>query len=146
MPHYPLDYRVKDFLRRQIAWAQDVLQELDAFCTAANDADMDVHLDRQQRRERESAAMQKEYRGLVREWKAAEEIPPEVKSEIERLSSEAEALVEEVRAAYLRADTEAARRRTVNQKATSDLRRGRRSVNIYRPGDPARAGFVDRKA
>lgn len=90
--------------------------------------------------------MAKEYQGLAHEWASAADIPPGEEQEIKRLSREAESLVEDVRACYQRADAEAARRRAGHTNALNDLRRGRRSVNIYRPGALLNPGFIDKKA
>lgn len=146
MPSYSVEYRIKDFLQRQIAWSRAVLGELDAFCATTDDADFDPVLENQQRRERETRDMAKEYRGLAREWAEVEAVTPEDRDAIKRLSAEAEALVEQVRARYTEAERHAALRRDGNRGARDDLRRGRRSVNIYRPGALVSPGFVDRKA
>jgi len=146
MPTYPLPHRIQDFLNRQIAWSREVLGELEAFCDAPEDADFDGDLARQQRRERETRDMAKEYRGLSREWASATDIAPEVEAEIRQLSREADELIEQLRLGYQRAEAEATARREANQAAMHDLRRGRRSVNIYSPGLPVSPGFIDRKA
>lgn len=146
MPHYPLDYRIKDFLKRQILWSQSVLEELEAFTAAPDDSDFEILLEQQRRRERETQAMAKEYGGLSREWAAAEDIAPEAKTEIKRLSAEAEELVERVREGYGRAAAASEVMRAANRNARNDLRRRRRSVNIYRPGALVSPGFIDRKA
>jgi len=146
MPTYPLPYRIKDFLRRQIAWSHTVLEELEHFCAAPRDADFELILDAQRRREQESSSMVNEYQGLADEWANATDIAPEDEVEIKGLSKEAESLVEKLRSAYQAADAEAAKYREEQQNAMNDLRRSRRSVNIYRPGVLVDPGFIDRKA
>lgn len=146
MPTYPLPYRITDFLQRQIAWAEQVLRELDAFCALPDDADLDEEEARQVRRERETRAMTREYNGLVHEWQAATDIDGETRAEITALSARAQALLGEVRRGYARAGEAAARMKGRNRQAANDLRRGRRSVNIYRPGLSPAPGFIDKEA
>lgn len=146
MPTYPLPYRIVHFLNRQIAWADAVLAELEAFCAAGEDADYEEALAIQQRRARETRDFNREYRGLHHEWLDAGEVPPAAREEIARLSREAEARMVGVREAYDRAEAAAAAKRELNRIARNDLRRGRRSVNIYRPGTLITPGFVDKKA
>ncbi len=146
MPTYPLPHRIQDYLRRQIAWSQVVLAELEAFCGTPEDADFDAVLARQQRWARESRDLSREYRGLAREWADAPEVSPEDRAAIRQLSAEVDTLLEQVREGYRRAGAEAEARQAANQQAMRDLRRGRRSVNIYRPGLPVRPDFIDRKA
>lgn len=146
MPTYPLPYRIHDFLDRQIAWSKAVLVELDAFCALSDDSDFDEAAARQRQREREMPAMAREYNGLLQEWNQAEDIPPEAREAIARHSAEARELAEQVRLRYEDAESVADRRKCQNRQAINDLRRGRRSVNIYTPGLTESPGFVDRKA
>ena len=95
-------------------------------------ADLDEAAQVQQRREREARNMAKEYNGLLYEWRESTDIAPESREAIARRSDEAE------RAAQ--------RKKTRNHEALNDLRRGRRSVNIYRSGVLVSPGFVDKKA
>lgn len=146
MPTYPLPYRITDFLHRQIAWSEQVLRELDAFCALPDDADLDEEEARQVRRERETRAMTREYNGLAHEWRVATDIDAEARAEITALSERARNLLDEVRRGYDRAGEAAARMKRRNRQSTDDLRRGRRSVNIYGPGIAPSPGFIDKEA
>lgn len=146
MPTYPLPYRIIHYLNRQIAWADAVIAELDAFCSAGPDADYEDALRQQQRRARETRDLAKEYQALHREWLDAEDISAEDHAEITRLSHDANARMQHVREAYNQAEAASAGKREANRLSRNDLRRGRRSVNIYRPGTFVAPGFIDRKA
>ncbi len=146
MPTHPLPYRIHDFLDRQIAWSRSVIDELEAFCTMPDTADLDGTAQLHLRREREARSMAKEYNGLLHEWQKAADIAPEVREAITRHSSEAQSLLDEVKIRYENAEQAAEQRKTRNHQALNDLRRGRRSVNIYRSGVLVSPGFVDTKA
>ena len=139
-------YRIHDFLTRQIAWSRSVIEELDAFCAMPDTADLDEAAQVQQRREREARNMAKEYNGLLYEWRESTDIAPESREAIARRSDEAQALLDEVKIRYENAERAAQRKKTRNHEALNDLRRGRRSVNIYRSGVLVSPGFVDKKA
>lgn len=146
MPTHPLPYRIHDFLARQIAWSRAVLEELDAFCALPDSADFEEAARLQGRRERETRAMAKEYNGLLHEWDRAGDIAPELREAITRHSREAQELLERVKARYGDAEKAARHRKMQNREALNDLRRGRRSVNIYKPGGLVSPGFIDREA
>lgn len=146
MPTYPLPYRIHDFLNRQIAWSRAVLDELDAFCALPDDGDFDEAAARQRKREKEMPAMAREYNGLLQEWNRADDISPEIREAITRHSEEARKLAEEVRDRYAAAEVTASQRKLRNRESLNDLRRGRRSVNIYTPGLLESPGFIDREA
>lgn len=145
MPTYPLPYRIHDFLARQIAWSHAVLAELDQFCVLPDFEDVDAAAELQQRRERETRDMAREYSGLLDEWSRAKAIDPDVRKDIVRHSLEAQALVEQVKQRYHDADRVANMKKAQTRQTLNDLRRGRRSVNIYRPGVLVSPGFIDRE-
>lgn len=146
MPTYPLTHRIHDFLTRQIAWSKEVLAELDAFCTLADGADLDEAAQLQARREKETRAMAREYNGLLQEWHQATDIPIDLREAVTRHSAEAQELLEKVKARYGEAERVAQLKKSRNHQALNDLRRGRRSVNIYKPGILVSPGFIDREA
>jgi hypothetical protein len=146
MPTYPLPHRIHDFLTRQIAWSNEVLAELDAFCTLADGADLDEATRLQARREKETRAMAREYNGLLQEWHQATDIPADLREAVTRHSGEAQELLERVKARYGEAERVARLKKSRNHQALNDLRRGRRSVNIYKPGILVSPGFIDREA
>ena len=146
MPTYPLPYRIHDFLARQIAWSQAVLAELDAFCALAEGADFEEAARIQVRREKETRAMAREYNGLLQEWRQATDLPIDLREAVTRQSTEAQELLERVKARYSEAERVAQLKKSRNHQALNDLRRGRRSVNIYKPGILVSPGFIDREA
>lgn len=146
MPTYPLPHRIHDFLDRQIAWSRDVLAELDAFCALADGADFDEAARLQVRREKETRAMAREYNGLLQEWRQATNLAPDLREGVTRHSAEAQNLLERVKARYGEAERAAQLKKSRNHQALNDLRRGRRSVNIYKPGILVSPGFIDREA
>ncbi len=146
MPTHPLPYRIHDFLTRQIAWSRAIIDELDAFCALPDTADLDEAAQLQQRREREARSMAKEYNGLLCEWRESTDIAADAREAITRRSDEARALLDEVKIRYENAARAAQGKKTRNHQALNDLRRGRRSVNIYRSGVLVSPGFVDKKA
>jgi len=146
MPTYPIAHRVANYLHRQIVWAEAAIRELDAFCALPDTANFDEEEARQVRRAKETRDMAKEYNGLLNEWEKAADVDPSDRAEIQALSAQAQALLDELRQAYARADTAATRMKARNVQSTQDLRRGRRSVNIYRPGVLVQPGFIDKQA
>ncbi len=145
MPTYPLPYRIHDFLNRQIAWAKTVLNELDAFCAMTDDGDFDEIATHQARREKETRAMAREYNGLLQEWSRATDLSAELREAVARHSREAGDLLEQVRSRYEEAADAAQRLKSQNHQALNDLRRGRRSVNIYTPDVVPTPEFIDRE-
>ena len=146
MPTYPLPHRIHNFLTRQIAWSQEVLAELDAFCALADGADLDEAAHLQARREKETRALAREYNGLLQVWRQATDIPTDLRDAVTRHSREAQQLLERVKARYAEAERMAQLKKSRNHQAINDLRRGRRSVNIYKPGILVSPGFIDREA
>ena len=146
MPTYPLPHRIHDFLNRQIMWSQEVLAELDAFCSLAEGTDLDEIAQLQARREMEIHAMAREYNGLLHEWHQATDIPADLREAVVRHSGEAQELLERVKAGYGEAERVAQLKKSRNHQALNDLRRGRRSVNISKPGILVSPGFVEREA
>lgn len=146
MPTYPLPYRITDFLLRQIAWSEQVLRELEDFCAMSDHADFGEEEVRQVRRAQETTAMTREYNGLIHEWRTATDIDAETRAEISALSEQAQGLLADLQRGYARAGEAAARMKLQNRQSTNDLRRGRRSVNIYRPGIFPSPGFIDKEA
>lgn len=146
MATHPLPYRIHDFLTRQIAWSRSVIDELEAFCALPDSADLDEAARLQQRREREARNMAKEYNGLLHEWRESTDIAPDAREAITRHADEAQALLNEVKIRYENAACAAQQKKARNHQALNDLRRGRRSVNIYRPGLLVSPDFVDKKA
>jgi len=144
MPTYPLSYRVQDFLKRRVAWCERALAELEAFALAPEDSDFEIELARQRRREREARDLAHEYDGLAHEWAKAAPVSDEELEAIRQLSRHAEALGKLLDDAFAKAEAAAADKRESTRGALHDLRRGRRSVNTYRPGIIDSPGFIDR--
>ena len=90
--------------------------------------------------------MTREYNGVRHEWREYTDIAQDIREAITRHSEEAQSLLEEVKIRYRRAEGMVQRKKARNHEDLNDLRRGRRSVNIYRPGTLVAPGFVDRKA
>lgn len=146
MPTHPLPYRIHDFLSRQIAWSQTVIEELDAYCALPDTGDLDEAARTQQRREREARDLAREYNGLLQEWRSFPDPGAELREAVARHSEEAQSLLDEVKTRYKSAEEATQRRKLRNHQALNDLRRGRRSVNIYHPETLVSPGFVDKKA
>lgn len=146
MPTHPLPYRIHHFLSRQILWSRAVLKELDAFCSLPDDGDFDEAALHLRQRERETRAMAKEYNGLLHEWNRCGDVDAETREAISSHSREAEALLEQVKVRYGEAEGMAEHKKAQNRQALNDLRRGRRSVNIYKPGILEFPGYIDREA
>lgn len=144
MPTYPLAHRIRDFLQRQIEWSAAVLAELDQ--VDVEDGELEALLARQQRREREARSMAREYNGLFHEWQRDTTMDEGERSDLQRLSREAQELTGAVQRRYARAQQQADARRQSKQDALTELRRGQRSVTIYRPELLVSPGFLDRKA
>jgi len=145
MATYSLTFRITDYLKRQIQWSEVVLKELESF-KQAEDSDFEVLLLQQHTREREAHDMSREYNGLSREWGEAKNVTDEEREAIRALSRQAEQLTEALHECYRNVERIAESRRKENQSALNDLRRGRRSVTIYRPEGLVSPGFIDRKA
>ncbi len=145
MPTYPLAYRIEDFLRRQIAWADQVLTELDAVPDASAESLESLVL-HQQQRQKEARDFAREYNGLAAEWRRDEETTDEERARIRVQSERAQGLMTTLQSRFdtvqERADQQAARLR----QEVNDLRRGGRSVTIYQTELLTAPEFVDKKA
>lgn len=146
MPTLPLAHRITDFLNRQIAWSEAVLNELEA-ADNAEEAALESLLERQQVREREAKSMAREYNGLLFEWNhQTDAVPEDEHVAIQMRSKRAQDLIEAVRLRYIQAQRRAEQQAQQRRKSLNDLRRGRRSATIYRPEMLVSPGFIDRKA
>jgi len=145
MPTYPLPYRITDFLKRQIAWTEAILAELED-AGEAGDESLEELLRQQQRREREAGAMAREYRGLAHEWQCeGGRLDKATRAAIGDLSLRAQQLTEVAQRRFGQAQNGAEARAREKRDALNDLRRDRRSVTIYRPDILVSPGFIDKK-
>lgn len=145
MPTYPLAYRIEDFLRRQIDWAELVLTELDGPTETTEDA-LESLLEKQEMRQREARDFAREYRGLSAEWQGKHDTSEEVRSRIRTQSQRAQSLMATLQTRFDAARQQAHRRATQLRQEANDLRRGSRSVTIYQSETLVAPEFIDKKA
>ncbi len=145
MPTYPLAYRIEDFLRRQIDWAELVLAELDARTETTEDG-LESLLVKQETRQREAQDFAREYRGLSAEWQGAHDTTEEERSRNRGQSQQAQSLMTTLQSRFDTARQHAHRRATQLRQEANDLRRGSRSVTIYQSETLVAPEFIDKKA
>ena len=145
MPELGLAARVKDYLARQIAWTELVLEELGHLDQDLAGKELDVLLDRQSRHEKEMEGLAREYHGLQQEWAQAE-VRREERSEVRALSKRAQELAAALRRRYDEAVEMAEAALVESSGQRRALRRGRDMLGKYRPGLEEGPGFIDKKA
>jgi len=141
-----LPERVTNYLVRHIAWLKETLRDLERLEEDLAAEAYDAVAEREARRASQSAHLAREHRGLLREWQAAGDIPPEAREAVRKLAQEAELLTARLRARYLEGAPRVQREMFTHQEALNALRRGRDMLGKYRPGDLGNAGLIDKKA
>ena len=140
-----LPYRVQDYFRRQIACFEEILADLERLEHDLGGPDAPQRIQLRLPHERRTAALEREFTALAREWRQAAELPKPDRADIRALAQTAQALAEEVCAAYQRG-IELATTRSAEVKADlGDLRRGRDVLQRYRTTQ-FDVAFFDRRA
>ena len=145
MPTYPLAYRIEDFLRRQIAWADRVLSELDDAAEKSAEA-LESRVLQQELRQKEARDFAREYNGLSVEWQRDQDTTAEERARIRVQSERAQNLMSTLQSRFDAAQQDASQHAAQLRNEVNDLRRGGRSVTIYQTDTLIAPEFVDKKA
>jgi len=127
-----LPYRVKDYFRRQIAWFEEILADLERLEEDLDGPDAAQRIELRLRHDRRTAALEREFTALAREWRQAAELPKADRADIRALARTAQALAENVCAAYQRGIELTTTRSAAVKGDLGDLRRGRDVLERYR--------------
>lgn len=145
MPTYPLAYRIEDFLRRHIAWADSVLSELDGAPEDSAEA-LESRVLQQELRQKEARDFAREYNGLSAEWQSDQDTTDEERARIRVQSERAQNLMITLQSRFDAAQQDACQHAAQLRQEVNDLRRGGRSVTIYQTDTLIAPEFVDKKA
>ncbi len=140
--------RVTSFLQRQIAWLEEAVRRLGELEHDLARGDVDSVAAEERARQRQTDDFMREYRGLLHEWRQADHISETDRAAVQRLSAQAQALNEQLRAAYERAGEHVGRALSRNREMLGSVRRGQHTMAKYRPfqEDERQGGLVDRDA
>ena len=127
-----LPYRVKDYFRRQIASFEEILANLECLDEDLHRPDAAQRIELRLRHDRRTAALEREFEALAREWRQAADLPKADRADIRALAQTAQALAENVCAAYQRGIELTTTRSAAVKGALGDLRRGRDALERYR--------------
>jgi len=138
--------RMEDCFSRQIAWLERLLAELNC-----GDLDLDDPALRElEANSRDHAkatqSLACEFEVLAAEWRAAECISDAARDRMGALARRAEALANELKDAYDKADAAIQTRLAALKESWDTLQRGRDMLRKYSPGGDQQASFVDKKA
>jgi hypothetical protein len=137
--------RALDFLRRQNAWFETLIEKLGR--AASDPANLEAFLANEPALTEEWAQYDREAKEVRTEWnKVSRSVSPEARAEIDALARRGEALVAELRAAYARIIRDVEKQVDVTRTALQTLGRGRNIVQRYAFENPDDALYVDRKA
>lgn len=125
-------YRVKDYFRRQIASFEEILADLERLDEDLQRPDAAQHIELCLGHDRRTAALEREFAALAREWRQAVDLPNADRADIRALAQTAQALAENVCAAYQRGIELTTSRSDAVKADLGDLRRGRDLLERYR--------------
>lgn len=139
--------RVKDFFGRQIAWYEQVLDDLGSVEQHLAQQDLDGLVQQRDRHAADLERIEREFSDLAREWEAAAAIDPADRDAIHAVAQQAEALAAQVASRYECAQHVAGERLDTVRQALGALGRGRGFLRKYRiEAGPEGGGMVDRQA
>ena len=145
--HEKTSEQLKELFLRQIEWFEQRREQLSDIEKEMDVSDLDDLLAGQQKDERTLAAFSEEFAGLAEVWQQARQrIPDDKRHEVRQLAQRADTLARQLHADYRRAEKTARERLDELGDARGSLRRGRVTLDKYRPGNWDQAGLIDRKA
>jgi len=145
--HAPsLQHRVKDHFARQIAWFEELLRDLDRLDEDLDAPDASDRIEGRLHHVKPTAALEREFAALARDWREAEGLAERDRAEVRALAKRARALAEQVCAAYDRGLDRVAAKSSCVQGSLGELRRGREVVGRYRGSTGLDAAFFDKRA
>lgn len=140
-----LPYRVKDYFRRQIASFEEILANLERLDEDLHRPDAEQRSELPLRHDRRTAALEREFEALAREWRQAADLEKADRADIRALAQTAQALADNVCAAYQRGIELTTTRSAAVKADLGDLRRGRDLLERYRT-TPFDVAFFDKRA
>lgn len=139
--------RLQRYFERQATWLEDGLAALDTFDCSVADADSDAFAEHQARRDRELEHFEREARGLLREWQAAQGVPESERAEVRAMAERTRTLAERLRARCEEAGQTASDACRQQQTQLQELRRARHAHGKYHSGTAEQdKGRIDRRA
>ncbi len=145
--HEKLAEHLKELFLRQIEWFEQRREQLSNIEKEMDVSDLDDLVAGQRKDEHTLAAFSEEFGKLAEAWQqAGERIPDDKRKEVRQLAQRADSLARQLHADYQQAEKTARKRLDALGDARSSLRRGRVTLDKYRPGNWDQAGLIDRKA
>lgn len=138
--------RVTTYLKRHIAWLQETLKELESIKPTQSTQEIEEQLQKHQQRDQQLQHLHREHHALLREWKAAQDLPPEHLANVRNLAADAESLTQRLKTQYEELVTTLNQTAKENNQALRETRQGRDLLNTYRPRNDHLSGFIDKKA
>jgi hypothetical protein len=139
--------RLHRYFERQAGWLEEGIAALDAFDCHAADAGADDFAQQQERRARELEHFEREARGLLREWQAAQGVTDAERAEVRALAERTRNLAERLRARCEEAGQTASEACREQEAQLGELRRAHGVHAKFHPDSGARdSGRIDRRA
>ncbi len=145
MPNPELTRRMRNYFQRQIAWFNQMLDELQQVEEAVDDSELEAYAARQQAHSQTMATLAREFELLQREWGSATDLSEDERAEIRALATEAEKLSVEMAKRCNNAAAALQDRLKELRVTIDELSRGRGMMRKYSADDPG-ADYFDREA
>jgi len=145
-PESDLPARVKDFFRRQIAWFEHVLSDLERIEQDLHGAAPEELAAQTARHAQGMARFEQEFQHLTREWRSASDVAASDRAEIRALARRVEALIGDLGKARDRATELIGQQAGAIERALNETRKGQTMLRRYYAGDRAYPGFIDKRA
>ena len=138
--------RVEDYFRRQIAWFENLLHELESIETKLQAATLKDLADRAARQEETTRAFAEEFTAIQAEWSQARNVSEADRARVGALAQRASTLAEQLQECYRRGAGAARARASEMQHEMAELRKGRMNMRKFRPTGDADSTTIDRDA
>lgn len=145
-PESDLPARVKDFFRRQIAWFEQVLSDLERLEEDLHEAAPEELAAQTVRHAQGMARFEREFQDLTSEWRLASGVAASDRAAIRALARRVETLIADLGRAHDRATELIGERAGEIERALNETRKGQVMLRKYYAGDRAYPGFIDKKA
>ncbi len=147
MADHLLADRVRSYLARQTAWAEAELEAVDTAMHALDqpDADLDAMAAAQEKRLRELEHFARESQALLREWKAATDVPKNTRETVREQARKTQHLVNMLSERSHAAAKAASNAREQQRMEYDAARKGHQQLRKYHPHGDSNTGRIDRQ-
>ncbi|MFP4500368.1 MAG: hypothetical protein ACLFTT_05160 [Candidatus Hydrogenedentota bacterium] len=139
--------RVQRYLARQTAWVEAELEAVDTTMPALAhpDADLDAMAAAQEKRLRELEHFARESQALLREWKAATDVPENMRKTVREQARKTQHLVNTLSERSHAAAKAASDAREQRRAEYDAARKGHQQLRKYHPHGDSNTGRIDRQ-